>query len=284
MIKQRLISGILLIIAAYVIFVLGDKYVFCLGATGLSLLGLYEWRQFLPSNSLLKKVSFLGIGAAALIAICSTTLISINYLNLLLPIVFFALAWWIIAILLVATFPKFTDVLLNDFISAILGILTLSAFLIAFLLMRFYSYKTAGSGLSVLFYVLCLVWATDICAYGTGKMYGKHKLIKAVSPGKTIEGLIGGIIGAILISQIFLTLAPHNSPLLLISKSELSLITIVTILFSILGDLVESMFKRLANIKDSSKLIPGHGGVLDRIDSLLSAIPVFFLLFLAFLK
>lgn len=114
---------------------------------------------------------------------------------------------------------------------------------------------------------IILIWSTDTFAYLTGRAIGKHKLYKKISPNKTIEGSIGGLIFPLLIAGILSYYFTQYSLL-----EWLGLSVLISI-FGAFGDLVESMFKRAANIKDSGNLIPGHGGVLDRFDSLIFASP-----------
>ncbi|NIJ46001.1 phosphatidate cytidylyltransferase [Wenyingzhuangia heitensis] len=114
---------------------------------------------------------------------------------------------------------------------------------------------------------IILIWSTDTFAYLTGKAIGKHKLYQKISPNKTIEGSLGGLIFTLITATV---LAQYFTQY---SLSEWLGLSIVISIFGGLGDLVESMFKRAANIKDSGNLIPGHGGVLDRFDSLLFASP-----------
>ncbi len=123
------------------------------------------------------------------------------------------------------------------------------------------------------FFVLCLVAAGDVGAYYVGSYLGKHKLCPAVSPNKTIEGSMGGILANLLIGILFskFFIESLNLPLALI-------ISVIVGLAGQLGDLFESEFKRAADIKDSGNLLPGHGGMLDRIDALLFASPVAYLL------
>ena len=121
-----------------------------------------------------------------------------------------------------------------------------------------------------LLYVMLLVWGADSGAYLFGKLFGKHKLAPKVSPGKTWEGLIGGLLTSAVISWLFGRYAPLN-----VVPTTLLVCSVLAALASVLGDLTESMFKREAGIKDSGHLIPGHGGILDRIDSLTAAVPVF---------
>ena len=126
----------------------------------------------------------------------------------------------------------------------------------------------AGPRLIIL--VFCLLWVNDIFAYLTGKLLGRHKLFPRISPGKTIEGSIGGLVFTMASLIIFC----HYSQWFSISHAiGLAAIAVV---FGTLGDLCESMLKRQAGVKDSGKLIPGHGGILDRFDSIMFSVPFIF--------
>ena len=134
--------------------------------------------------------------------------------------------------------------------------------------------RVAGPG--VLLAIMATVWMADIAAYFSGKTFGKHKLAPTISPGKTWEGALGAGVGVILygiVLRLAFSFAPVALPLWV-----LGLLAVTAI--SIMGDLYESMLKRQAGIKDSSNVLPGHGGVLDRIDSLTSTLPVVALLWL----
>jgi phosphatidate cytidylyltransferase len=118
---------------------------------------------------------------------------------------------------------------------------------------------------------LILIWVADSGAYFVGRQWGKNKLAPRVSPGKTIEGLLGALAGGLIWGYAGMVWFEPKSGWLFVA------LCFVTVLFSVLGDLVESLFKRNAGVKDSGQLLPGHGGVLDRLDSLTSAAPVFVL-------
>ncbi|HLR01573.1 MAG TPA: phosphatidate cytidylyltransferase [Virgibacillus sp.] len=123
-------------------------------------------------------------------------------------------------------------------------------------------------GLSYLLYALFIVWATDTGAYFFGRSLGKRKLMPAISPKKTVEGALGGILCACIVAIVFQLIKPFSVPMIGIIG-----ITISASMVGQLGDLVESAFKRHFGVKDSGNILPGHGGILDRFDSLLFVLP-----------
>ena len=128
------------------------------------------------------------------------------------------------------------------------------------------------SGRWLLLLAIVIVVLADVGGYIAGRLFGKHKLAPIVSPGKTWEGFIGGMFLQLLLIAGLLWARPEFSPL------ALSILIIPVALYSVLGDLFESMVKRHSGVKDSSQLLPGHGGVLDRIDGVMAALPLFSLL------
>ena len=138
-----------------------------------------------------------------------------------------------------------------------------------------YLIAARDAGFDKVFFALLLVWATDIGAYTIGRRYGRTPLMPTVSPNKTIEGSLGGVVSAVIVSVIFMMVdssvyTPHSFLMMLI----------LVVIFSItgqFGDLIESAMKRHFGVKDSGKLIPGHGGILDRFDSLLLVFPMMYL-------
>jgi len=150
--------------------------------------------------------------------------------------------------------------------------------------LRYNDYVVSALGGTVLaMFPILLTWATDVGAYVFGRMFGSRKLMPSVSPGKTVQGAIGGLVLAVLIGWLYVRYALHP-------YAQLSLRPLSTIIFAVcvsavaqIGDLAESLLKRESGFKDSSTIIPGHGGVLDRFDSLLFALPVAALLLHALL-
>ncbi len=129
--------------------------------------------------------------------------------------------------------------------------------------------KLAGE--LVLLAIMATVWLADIAAYFSGRTFGRHKLAPAISPGKTWEGAIGGVLAVVAYGFFYLSVLPKE---LAGSPALLLVLLVAFAAFSIVGDLLESLLKRQAGLKDSSGILPGHGGVLDRIDSLTSTLPM----------
>jgi phosphatidate cytidylyltransferase len=125
-----------------------------------------------------------------------------------------------------------------------------------------------------LLFLFVLVWTADTVAYFAGSAFGRTKLAPHISPGKTVEGVVGGVVGVVLLAWLCGTMVWKYDTGMLMPWIGLAA---VTALFSVVGDLTESKLKRIAGVKDSGGLLPGHGGVLDRIDALTAAAPVFVL-------
>jgi len=190
-------------------------------------------------------------------------------------VLYINLLWWLLGFILVSNFRHLPGELPARFgrgavtMNLLAGMLVLSGAFVALTAMH----ESPEFGAVYIMMLLLFIWIADIAAFFTGRRFGRHKLAPMVSPGKTWEGVAGAVI-AVAIA------APVAAGILHLPKLQgiyFSLLVIVSVAFSILGDLTESMFKRRAGVKDSSQLLPGHGGVLDRIDSLLAAAPVFML-------
>jgi phosphatidate cytidylyltransferase len=138
-------------------------------------------------------------------------------------------------------------------------------------------------GLNFILSVFCLVWSADICAYAGGRAFGKRKLAPGISPGKSWEGVWSGMLGALVVAAIWLavdatgvvdSMSLYQVVAAHFSYAGLALVVVFLVAMSVVGDLFESLVKRSAGAKDSSGLLPGHGGVLDRVDALLPVFPI----------
>ncbi len=176
---------------------------------------------------------------------------------------------WLMALSWVRVFPTSTNWYGKKL--ALMGAVILTAAITA----MFYLWQLSAWWL---LYVFLLVWCADSGAYFVGRKLGRRKMAPNVSPNKSMEGLAGGLITGLLVVVVISVFKLQLTGTALIAFVALSALTI---LVSVLGDLFESMLKRRANVKDSGTILPGHGGVLDRIDSLLSATPIFALGFWA---
>lgn len=279
--KQRIITA--LILAPLVILGIFKlpMLAFVAAIAAVTTIGYWEWTQFVEHKSrYVALIPALVISAFSLFAIP----FDIESLNQLLPSHYFILLvgclWWIASSILAITYPKSRPLWENSNIARhLFGILTLLPFFWSVILLRAEGIDANPyHGAKLVLFVCFIVWAADSGAYFAGKSLGKRKMAPHVSPNKTIEGLIGGIITAVIVAWFSAQWfdLQFSSPFVMI------MITLVTVVISVLGDLVESMFKRVSGIKDSSNIIPGHGGVLDRIDSLTAAFPVFAFLYFIF--
>ncbi|WP_371190465.1 phosphatidate cytidylyltransferase [Weissella viridescens] len=159
----------------------------------------------------------------------------------------------------------------NKFTFEDAGVFTLAMMYIGLGFNMFVQARFAGLG--SLFFVLLIVWTTDSGAYMIGRKIGKHKLAPAISPNKTWEGSIGGTVSAVLVAAVYAYFVSlHYGWALMV------LIAVVISIAGQFGDLIESALKRFYKVKDSGTILPGHGGILDRFDSMLIAFPVFYLL------
>lgn len=279
--KQRIITALLLapVVIAGIFFLPLAGFILALAVV--TLLGFWEWTQFVSHSSrYLALLPGIVIGAVSYLFIVP----HLSVLSELQPIHYGVLMigtlWWLISSGLAITYPRSRAYWENsNTIRHLFGLLTLLPFFWSVIFLRAeHIGQDHYHGARLVLFVCLIVWAADSGAYFSGKSFGKHKMAPAVSPNKTIEGLVGGILAALLVGWFFA--GWFSIPF---SSTWVMLLTILlTVVISVLGDLVESMFKRVSGIKDSSKIIPGHGGVLDRIDSLTAAFPVFAFLYFSF--
>jgi phosphatidate cytidylyltransferase len=152
-----------------------------------------------------------------------------------------------------------------------LRIIAYSSFFLPFLMLL----RSSEYGLTKMFLLLLVVWAYDSFAYIFGVAFGKHKFMPLVSPKKSIEGIIGGFIGSSIVAAIYLM---FFGKVLMLNFYEFGMLMIFSVFLAQSGDLIESFIKRMLSAKDSGSLIPGHGGVLDRLDSFFLLAPAFYYL------
>ncbi|MDB0022014.1 phosphatidate cytidylyltransferase [Candidatus Pseudothioglobus singularis] len=207
------------------------------------------------------------------IAILALAFVFSKNTALLAPLLFLALTWWLVALYWVIKYPDSHESLKkNIFIPVINGLFLFVPMATSLIILQ-------SQNSSLLLFLLILIWATDVGAYFSGRQFGNKKLCPEVSPNKTLAGLYGGVVlaQAIAIFYVFIVvLEPAAKDFLIFS-----ILAIVVSLVAVLGDLFESLLKRISGYKDSGNILPGHGGLLDRIDSLTSSAPIF-LLFLVF--
>jgi phosphatidate cytidylyltransferase len=274
LLKYRLITALILIPVVIGALFLLPPVGFAIVTLFVCMLAAWEWGQLAGFASRSQRI-WLAILCGFLLVLMLLSLPAYQH-SAHLPQVsvplWLSMGWWLAALLLVLTYPRSAAFWRDSrLLRIIFGILTIVPFFWGMVALRQYGYDQHHNiGAWWLLYVMLLVWGADSGAYMFGKLFGKHKLAPKVSPGKTWEGLIGGLLTSALISWLFGRYAPLD-----IIPEKLLICSVVAALASVLGDLTESMFKREAGIKDSGHLIPGHGGILDRIDSLTAAVPVF---------
>ncbi len=260
MLKQRVITALILApLAIWGIFALNDLYFS--GVIGvIILLGFWEWGRLVNSHSKTIQVLYTGIGAAVMILLhlfADQTLYQL--------ILYTAMVWWLIGLVIVLNYPASERwISFSQLLRAIAGLIVLIPAWLGLVMIH----QQFGSYYLVT--LMLLVWGADVGAYFAGRYFGKHKLAPNVSPKKTWEGVIGGMVMALVAVFVMSRFIELHHPIF-----AFMLISLVTIAVSVLGDLVESLFKRSAGIKDSGGILPGHGGILDRIDSLTAAAPFF---------
>lgn len=271
MLKQRIITGLILAPLVLCGVFLLEPIHFSWFFAAILAIAAWEWANLSSLTTQVVRVSYALLIAALLFKV--VPYISVAW------VLTVSVMWWIIASLLVMTFPDSSKYWKNPGVGVLLGLVVIIPMWKALVFIREASFTPIESFNPplLILYILLLVWAADVGAYFSGKAWGKSKLAPNVSPGKSWAGAWGGIAAAMLLGAV-------TSYLMGLSFSmsiQFLVITVITAMISIIGDLTESMFKRVRGIKDSSALLPGHGGVLDRIDSLLAAIPVFVFLLMS---
>ena len=254
MLRQRVITALLLGLPLLGILLFAPAPWILLVLALVIVLGAWEWGGLFAHHRAVRM--FYALLFMALMLVTYLMPAQGNVQSLLLV----AMAWWVLAACWIVFVPQFGT----------RGLIALSGALVLFPLWMalktlLQHHQHAGE---LILCLLLIVTATDIGAYFTGRAIGTHKLAPRVSPGKTWEGVAGGLLSSIIVAVL-------AARWLDVHAGSFVVLGLLTAIFSIVGDLTESLFKRHAGLKDSSNILPGHGGVLDRIDSITAAAPVF---------
>jgi phosphatidate cytidylyltransferase len=225
--------------------------------TALLLAGAWEWSAFLRLSTAGRRLTYVAL-VALLLPLAWRVSADPDGRDLILIA---AVLWWLTAFLWIAFVPR----LVSRWSAGVAGVLALVPSWLALVWLRL-----APPHGQWLLFTLILVWAADIGAFFVGRRFGRIRLAPAVSPGKTWEGVLGGVALSSLV-------AGGGSLWFRVPLGVFLPLCLATVAFSVIGDLTESLLKRFAGMKDSGSVFPGHGGVMDRIDSLTGAAPVLLL-------
>lgn len=270
MLKQRIITGLLLAAAliAAIIYLSPRALVVMLAA--LTLFGCWEWSNLASLSSRILRVLWCAISACAMAALLGFTQVLNEQPDLLHLqwVLSGAALWWCVAWFFIKVYPSSSAWWGSVWVRLLMGWLALLPAWLALVYLRLQS-----DGEWKVMFLLTLISMADSGAYFSGTQFGKHKLAPAVSPGKSWEGFWGGMLTSAVFALALWNLLWAQQ----LSLAALLIIAALTIVASVLGDLFESMIKRHRGVKDSGNILPGHGGILDRFDSVSAAAPVFVL-------
>ncbi|MBM0105068.1 phosphatidate cytidylyltransferase [Steroidobacter sp. S1-65] len=253
MLRQRVITALVLAPLVFLVILWIPHPVTAAVLALLVAAGAWEWSAFPGFTRQSARLGYVAFIAGCVIAAWYVGVNSVES-NLLL---YASLVWWVLALLWIAFAPGNV----NRATAAIAGLFVLVPVWLA--LVRLHAQAP-----QLLLFLLLLVVAADIGAYFAGRAFGKHKLAPRVSPGKTWEGVGGGMLASALMAAVGVWWFKMDTV-------PFMALCVVVAIASVVGDLTESLFKRHAGLKDSGSLLPGHGGVLDRVDSVTAAAPVF---------
>jgi len=251
MLRKRFITAVVsLVILGAVLFVV-PPVIAQLVITAVILIGAWEWSGFLVHAGNAVRIAYVAVIA---ILMAAMLFVVPEMSDRLLQL---ACAWWFVAFLWTFAFPTPIPAVVRW----LCGVMVLVPLFVALISL----YNLAPK---YLLFALLIVWAADMGAYFAGKQFGRVKLAPSISPGKTWEGVFGGLVMVVILSFVW----AHYGDLHI---SVLLPFCLAVAAVSVVGDLTVSMFKRTAGVKDSGTMFPGHGGVLDRVDSVAAAAPLF---------
>ena len=254
MFRTRLISGIVLVVLAILLVTKGGVLLYCVTAA-ISLIGMFELYRVMGIE---KKAPGIA-GYLACLGYYGLVWFEGQHYVTLLAIA----ALMVLMSIYVFTFPKYGT---EQITVAFFGI-----FYLGIMLSYLYQVRAMADGKYLVWLIFLSSWGCDTCAYCAGMLLGKHRLAPVLSPKKSVEGAVGGVVGAILLGIIYAAATKGG-------MVEYAIICGVGALISMVGDLAASAIKRNQGIKDYGKLIPGHGGILDRFDSVIFTAPIIYFL------
>lgn len=261
MFKTRLLSGIVLVLLALIFIITGRELLLAASAV-ISCIGMYElYRVFEAEKSLLAGIGYLS----ALVYYCN-----LRWQLVPEPVMIFMAFLILLMFVYVFAYPKYHS---RQMMAVFFGL-----FYVAVMLSYVYRIRELPHGLYLAFLVFLCSWGCDTCAYCVGMLIGKHKMSPRLSPKKSVEGAVGGVAGAALLTALYCYVFRAQMELDTAGIWILAAIAAAAGLISMVGDLTASAIKRNYDIKDYGTLIPGHGGILDRFDSMMITAPIIFYL------
>lgn len=269
MTKTRLLAALIMAPVAILTVLLASTPVLAAVSALLFLAALWEWLKLADVDDTLARSILLlcNIGLMAALVWGSRSAQG-GSLALLQLVALMGVGWWVLSLAWLRHYDFASD---HDTHARVFKLAAGTLAVIPAWAALCLIHASEPNGHRWLLLALVLVWAADTGAYFTGRRFGKRKLAPRISPNKTVEGLAGGVLLAVLVALVGAPLAGAT----LEQMPAVALVAVATILASVTGDLFESLLKRHIGVKDSGDLIPGHGGVLDRMDSVLAALPVF---------
>lgn len=261
MFKTRLISGIVLVAIALLVIITGGNLLLGVIAV-ISLIGMFElYRVFDVQKSVAGVVGYLAAlfyyAAFLFDFLPNQKVLYLGFLIVLLAVYVFS-------------YPKYKA---DQIMAVFFGF-----FYVAMMLSFIYQTRMLSAGEYIVWLIFLCSWGSDTCAYCVGMLFGKHKMSPLLSPKKSVEGAVGGVVGAALLTALYCYIFKNQMDIQTAEVWMLAGVSAVGALISMVGDLAASAIKRNYDIKDYGKLIPGHGGILDRFDSVIITAPIIFFL------
>lgn len=264
MLRTRVITAVVLLVVFAADLFLAPFQVFALILGVIVSAAAWEWSRLCKIDNEHMQVVY-----ASAVGVCALVALYIPYNEVFMKwVLLLGFVYWLSVPAAFYMAPK-----LREFDSTQVPLLVCGFFimLIAAMAIQFLRSFAPQASSYLLLYALCIVWVMDIGAYFSGRKFGHKKLAVLISPGKTWEGVYGGLLATFVLLLLVIAMADFADG----NAFKLILATVLAAIASVIGDLAESRVKRAADMKDSSQMLPGHGGVLDRLDGVLAAVPVF---------